>query len=416
MSEDDIPLTSLPSKRKLPDGGGDADATTPAGKRVTRSSSRAAAAAVAAASSSSAGGVGGGKASSSASSRRSSRGSAFVARAGRRGGRSRAGRNAMSKLFASSTEEEEEEDDDEEDEMKEANAIVMGSGADDDEDGFDGNGDAAGGKNDEPVRIFDLEAIRSYVTCALCHQYLQDCNSISECLHSFCRGCLIKHFGYTYVEDDEEDENEDGENSAKNNEDGNAEKELSEIRMKGAPSTCPVCEFDLGPFPMKSVKTDPIMQNITNTLIKFLNKKDGIAEATKPENSDEKVQTDGEVQTTLVNNPFRAERKKTVFRLLPFETSKNEKDRDSWQLLPQLEKSVIETWNGVTIRQVKKYLGAKLSIDDGINELDVLCCGESLGAEYNLEFIRRTRWHDTSKCLELRYRKKVSVETPKGKK
>jgi hypothetical protein len=29
---------------------------------------------------------------------------------------------------------------------------------------------------------------------------------------------------------------------------------LAEMRIKGAPCTCPVCEFDLGPFPLKSLK------------------------------------------------------------------------------------------------------------------------------------------------------------------
>ncbi|KAK9872065.1 hypothetical protein WA026_015313 [Henosepilachna vigintioctopunctata] len=37
-----------------------------------------------------------------------------------------------------------------------------------------------------------LREINSYLTCHLCKGYLIDATTISECLHSFCRSCIIK--------------------------------------------------------------------------------------------------------------------------------------------------------------------------------------------------------------------------------
>ncbi|KAJ3651159.1 hypothetical protein Zmor_017215 [Zophobas morio] len=36
-----------------------------------------------------------------------------------------------------------------------------------------------------------LVEINSYLTCYLCEGYLIDATTISECLHSFCRSCII---------------------------------------------------------------------------------------------------------------------------------------------------------------------------------------------------------------------------------
>jgi hypothetical protein len=168
MDEDDIPLTSLPSKRKHADDD-DGDAVTPPVKRVTRSGTA---------------GSTGAKSSSRGGGRRGFRGSAFVARpATRRGGRGRQGKLAMSRLFDSTSEEDDEEE--EEEEVKDTSTALLGDSADEDDE--DDNGDAADNSKDEgPVRMFDLEAIREYVTCHLCSKFFQDCHSISECLHS-CR-------------------------------------------------------------------------------------------------------------------------------------------------------------------------------------------------------------------------------------
>ncbi|KAH1011106.1 hypothetical protein HUJ04_000542 [Dendroctonus ponderosae] len=43
----------------------------------------------------------------------------------------------------------------------------------------------------KPEKIW-LNEINEYLTCYLCKGYFIDATTISECLHSFCRSCIIK--------------------------------------------------------------------------------------------------------------------------------------------------------------------------------------------------------------------------------
>nr|CAI5834204.1 unnamed protein product [Callosobruchus analis] len=47
----------------------------------------------------------------------------------------------------------------------------------------------------QPIKKLEkikLKEINPYLTCHLCKGYLIDATTISECLHSFCRSCIIK--------------------------------------------------------------------------------------------------------------------------------------------------------------------------------------------------------------------------------
>lgn len=44
--------------------------------------------------------------------------------------------------------------------------------------------------DDQPVKLADLN---EYITCKLCNGYLIDAVSITECLHSFCKSCIVKY-------------------------------------------------------------------------------------------------------------------------------------------------------------------------------------------------------------------------------
>ncbi|EDV27247.1 uncharacterized protein TRIADDRAFT_54995 [Trichoplax adhaerens] len=39
-----------------------------------------------------------------------------------------------------------------------------------------------------------VQQINPHVICYLCQGYLIDATTITECLHSFCRSCIVKHF------------------------------------------------------------------------------------------------------------------------------------------------------------------------------------------------------------------------------
>ncbi|XP_057293031.1 polycomb complex protein BMI-1-B-like isoform X2 [Hydractinia symbiolongicarpus] len=43
-----------------------------------------------------------------------------------------------------------------------------------------------------------LQNINPYLVCSLCKGYLVDATTIVECLHSFCKSCIIKHLELSY--------------------------------------------------------------------------------------------------------------------------------------------------------------------------------------------------------------------------
>ena len=46
--------------------------------------------------------------------------------------------------------------------------------------------------NDEPI-IMKLRDLNCVLTCRLCNGYLIDATTITECLHTFCRSCILNY-------------------------------------------------------------------------------------------------------------------------------------------------------------------------------------------------------------------------------
>lgn len=43
---------------------------------------------------------------------------------------------------------------------------------------------------DTPIKLSELN---EFICCPLCHGYLIDATTVSECLHTFCKSCIVKH-------------------------------------------------------------------------------------------------------------------------------------------------------------------------------------------------------------------------------
>ncbi|ESN90946.1 hypothetical protein HELRODRAFT_137801, partial [Helobdella robusta] len=41
-----------------------------------------------------------------------------------------------------------------------------------------------------------MQSINQFFICSICNGYLHMATTITECLHTFCKGCLIKHLEY----------------------------------------------------------------------------------------------------------------------------------------------------------------------------------------------------------------------------
>ena len=46
---------------------------------------------------------------------------------------------------------------------------------------------------EKPLRRFPLHHLNSHLTCFLCKGYLIDATTVIECLHSFCKSCIVRY-------------------------------------------------------------------------------------------------------------------------------------------------------------------------------------------------------------------------------
>ena len=75
---------------------------------------------------------------------------------------------------------------------------------------------------------FQTRIVNEHLVCTLCMGYFNDACTIIECLHTFCRSCIMRHF-----------------------------REYS---------VCPQCEMDCGPNPRDIVRTDRTLQSIVDKI------------------------------------------------------------------------------------------------------------------------------------------------------
>ena len=53
-----------------------------------------------------------------------------------------------------------------------------------------GGGGSGGDPLEKRCRLRDLNDM---ITCNICHGYLIDATTVTECLHTFCKSCIVKH-------------------------------------------------------------------------------------------------------------------------------------------------------------------------------------------------------------------------------
>ncbi|XP_060781994.1 polycomb group RING finger protein 6 isoform X2 [Neoarius graeffei] len=57
--------------------------------------------------------------------------------------------------------------------------------------------EAPGNKVTCAERSLPLRELYPYIRCALCNGFFIDATTITECLHTFCKSCIVKHFFYS---------------------------------------------------------------------------------------------------------------------------------------------------------------------------------------------------------------------------
>lgn len=52
-------------------------------------------------------------------------------------------------------------------------------------------------ESDQEERLIPLSQMIPYISCFICKGYLIDAATITECLHTFCKSCIVKHFEHS---------------------------------------------------------------------------------------------------------------------------------------------------------------------------------------------------------------------------
>uniref|UniRef100_A0A8C2YGT5 Polycomb group RING finger protein 6 n=1 Tax=Coturnix japonica TaxID=93934 RepID=A0A8C2YGT5_COTJA len=86
--------------------------------------------------------------------------------------------------------DEDDEDDDEEEEMEEEEL-------EGDAGGRFGTDDGELDSDDDRERMINLAELTPYILCSICKGYFIDATTITECLHTFCKSCIVRHFYYS---------------------------------------------------------------------------------------------------------------------------------------------------------------------------------------------------------------------------
>jgi hypothetical protein len=293
-------------------------------------------------------------------------------------------------------------------------------------------------RDDDHVE-FPLSNLHPHLTCPLCQGYYRDAHTIVDCLHSFCKSCLILFFEQKLRQ-------------------RQADEKLK--KNKGYYTTsphlcCPTCDMEVGPHPFRkhtSISTvqilpDRTLQEIVDKLFPQFKAKE--LEEEKEFYNERNIQLKSEFRLLENSNggndantnhdgmkdQVAAFMNDTLIelRLQPDcnDTLSSTKASTTTKiLLPTLKNQYLRTSGKLKIVSLKKYILKHLDImNQGgggggggeeekanttitksksikLQSVEILCNGFPMGNELNLTFIHRTIWSVTKpdEMMTLTYR------------
>jgi len=226
-------------------------------------------------------------------------------------------------------------------------------------------------------------AINEMITCKICSGYLIDATTIVECLHTFCKSCIVKHL---------------------NTDDNN---------------TCPQCDEVIHQsHPMNYIKFDRTMQDIVYKLVPDLETdeytrerefyKDKGIPCPKDVEVEEKAleaeaanTEDGQEEAQHTDADYHRFDEQVNLVLEPSSDCK----------LKEIKRKYIRCSSLATITLLKKFIALKcMGNINQFREIDVLCDGEYIPKDHTLKFVYVTRWRTKPAPLKLVYSPKLELE------
>nr|XP_015857324.1 polycomb group RING finger protein 6 isoform X1 [Peromyscus maniculatus bairdii] len=214
---------------------------------------------------------------------------------------------------------------------------------------------------DEEERLINLAELTPYIMCSICKGYLIDATTITECLHTFCKSCIVRHFYYS--------------------------------------NRCPKCNIVVHQTqPLYNIRLDRQLQDIVYKLVINLEERE------KKQMHDFYKERGLEVPKPAVPQPVPSSKGKTkkvlesVFRippeldmslLLEFIGANEDTGHFKHSLrFEPLEKKFVRVSGEATIGHVEKFLRRKMGLDPAC-QVDIICGDHLLERYQTLREIRR---------------------------
>ncbi|XP_064390903.1 polycomb group RING finger protein 1-like [Halichondria panicea] len=217
-----------------------------------------------------------------------------------------------------------------------------------------------------------MRGINEHITCSLCAGYLIEATTITECLHTFCKSCIVKHL-------------------QSNND-------------------CPTCNVVVHETqPLLNIRPDRTMQDIVYKLVPGLYKSE---QKRREEFYLERGESDPSARPPPIDPLDSAtEFSHTHFSRdddlisLKFEPDSSVTDKD---MLQDLSRKFMRCSSRVTVYHLKRFLLQKLCVP-ALYDLDLVCNGQTLHKDNTLKFIWISHWLKKDPPLVLSYRLKKSL-------
>lgn len=225
--------------------------------------------------------------------------------------------------------------------------------------------------NAQVERSVKLKSINQFITCYICKGYLIEATTITECLHTFCKSCIVQ-----YLEEN---------------------------------NTCPKCNNLIHQsHPLLYISHDRSMQDIVYKVVPNL------------QNKELKLQFDFytrrglPVPKQLTENGVHDE----VYYHNNYSNCDYHRRDEQVNLtiesghenLKPIERQFIRCSVQATITHIKKFVALKIFQDvNRFKDIELLCNEEILGKDHTLKFVSVTRWKYKDVPLALQYRPKFEL-------
>ncbi|CAB4056477.1 PCGF3 [Lepeophtheirus salmonis] len=206
-------------------------------------------------------------------------------------------------------------------------------------------------------RRIELRDINEMITCKICQGYLIDATTVTECLHTFCKSCIVKHL---------EDSN-----------------------------TCPECEDTIHQsHPLDYIAFDRTMQDLVYKIVPNLEK----------DEYDRERNFYGERGLPCPKDQQQDDKKEDE------ESSQDTAGEDDKKIRTITDLTSKSLFYSTTVTHLKKFVATKLlqSVDK-YKDLDITCDDEPLYKDHTLKFVYVTRWRTKEPPMRLLFAPKKEV-------